>query len=118
MNEPTKRVVEAMQQLPDENQNVIAECIEAMQDLSNDVQQVMMKCLLEEIKEKEQSASQPRPLAAQELIEKLYHDGTILNIPTREPLTEDEEEERERLARKYGGGKPASEMVIEDRGPY
>lgn len=47
MNESTKRVIEAMQRLPDENQNVIAECIEAMLELSNDAQQVMMECLYE-----------------------------------------------------------------------
>jgi len=118
MNEPIKRVVEAMQRLPNENQNAIAESIEAILELSNDAQQVMMKRLLEEIKEQEPDASQPRPLVAQDLMEKLYRDGTILNIPTREPLTEEEQEERERLAQKYAGGKPASEMVIEDRGPY
>ncbi len=118
MNEPIKRVVEAMRQLPNGNQNVIAKYIEAMLELSNDAQQVMMESLLEGIKEQEPKATQPRPLVVQDLMEKLYHDGTILNIPTREPLTEEEQEERERLAQKYGGGKPASEMVIEDRGPY
>ncbi len=118
MNEPIKRVVEAMQQLPNENQNIIAEYIEAMLTSSNDARQLMKERLLEEIKEQEPDASQPRPLVAEDLMEKLYRDGVIENIPTREPLTEEEQEERERLAQKYGGGKPASEMAIEDRGPY
>jgi len=118
MNEPIKRVVEAMQQLPNENQNAIAKCIEAMLELSNDTQQVMMECLLEEIKEKEQGMNHPCPLAGQELMEKLYREGVIENIPTREPLTEEEKAERARLAQVFAGGKPASEIVIEDRGPY
>src|SRR5258708_5085797 len=118
MNEPIKRVVEAMQQLPNENQNAIAECIEAMQKLSNDAQQVIMKCLLEEIKEQEPIVSQTRPLKGRELMEKLYREGVIENIPTREPLTEEEKAERARLAQLFAGGKSASEIVIEDRGPY
>src|SRR5216683_10176 len=39
----------------------------------------------------------------------------------KHPLTADEFEEkleRERLGRVFSGGKPMSEMVIEDRGPY
>lgn len=118
MNEPIKRVVEAMQRLPNENQNVIAESIEAILELSNDAQQVMMKRLLEEIKEQEPDTTQPRPLAGQELMEKLYREGVIENIPTREPLTEEEKAERARLAQIFAGGKPASEIVIEDRGSY
>jgi len=118
MNEPIKRVVEAMQRLPNENQKVIAESIEAILELSNDAQQVMMKRLLEEIKEQEPDTTQPRPLAGRELMEKLYREGVIENIPTREPLTEEEKAERVRLAQIFAGGKPASEIVIEDRGSY
>ena len=53
-----------------------------------------------------------------ELLERLYHEGKVLNLPERQPLTSEERAERERLARVFAGGKPASEMVIEDRGPY
>jgi len=34
------------------------------------------------------------------------------------PLTPEEQTERERIAQIFAGGKPASEMVIEDQGPY
>ena len=59
-----------------------------------------------------------RPLTEDEFEEKLYREGKILNIPTRRPWTPEERAERERLAQVFAGGKPASEMVIEDRGPY
>ena len=59
-----------------------------------------------------------RPLTADEFEEKLYREGKILNIPTRRHLTQEEKAERERLGRVFSGGKPMSEMVIEDRGPY
>jgi hypothetical protein len=52
------------------------------------------------------------------LLERLYREGVIANIPTGEPDTPEEEAERERLAKLFGGGKPLSEIVIEDRGPY
>ncbi len=58
------------------------------------------------------------PLTADEFEEKLYREGKILNIPTRRHLTQEEKAERERLGRVFSGGKPMSEMVIEDRGPY
>lgn len=59
-----------------------------------------------------------RPLTSHELVEKQYREGKILNIPTRRPLTRKELAERERLVQLFSGGKPASEMVKEDRGPY
>ena len=58
------------------------------------------------------------PITEQEFEEKLYSEGKILNIPTRQPVTPDEQAERERFARAFAGGKRASEMVMEDRGPY
>ncbi len=58
------------------------------------------------------------PLTEEEFVEKLYREGKILNIPTRRPLTQEEKAKRERLVQVFAGGKPASEMVIEDRGPY
>jgi hypothetical protein len=64
------------------------------------------------------SSQRKRPLTAQEIVEKQYHEGKISHIPTRQALTQEEREARERRARDYAGGKPASEMIIEDRGPY
>jgi len=64
------------------------------------------------------SISQPRPLTEREFMEKQYHEGKLLNLPTRKPLTEEEQKERARLAQVFAGGKPLSEMIIEDRGPY
>lgn len=64
------------------------------------------------------SPRKKRPLSAYEVVEKQYHEGKISHIPTRQQLTQEEREARERRARDYAGGKPASEMVIEDRGPY
>ena len=58
------------------------------------------------------------PLTARELAQKQYYQGKISHIPTRQPLTQEEREARERRVRNLGEGKPASEMVIEDRGPY
>jgi len=58
------------------------------------------------------------PLTAREFEEILYREGLIENIPTRQPLTLEEQAERERLAQVFSGSKPMSEMVIEDRGPY
>jgi hypothetical protein len=65
-----------------------------------------------------QSARIKRPMTGQELAEQLYHEGKLANLATREPITPEEQAERERLARLFAGGKPASRMVIEDRGPY
>ena len=59
-----------------------------------------------------------RPLTAREVAERQYHAGKISHVPTRQPLTPEEHEAREIRARRFAGGKPASEMVIEDRGPY
>jgi len=50
----------------------------------------------------------------------LYEEGLIEHIPTRQPETTQERAEREWLGQVFAnaGGKPLSEMVIEDRGPY
>jgi len=63
-------------------------------------------------------ASERRSMTGRELAEKLYREGKLASLATKRPLTQAEQEERERLARLFAGGKPASEMVIEDRGPY
>ena len=59
-----------------------------------------------------------RPLTGREFMEQQYHEGKLLNLPTRRPLTQEQEAERQRLAKLFSGGKTASDMVIEDRGPY
>ena len=75
--------------------------------------------LLHEMIQRLQTSSQrKRPLTAQEIVEKQYYEGKISHIPTGQQLTPEEREARERRARDYAGGKLASEMVIEDRGPY
>lgn len=56
-------------------------------------------------------------ITSRQFLEKLYREGKVANLPTRQPLTADEEAARERLAQKLAGGMPASEMAIEDRGP-
>lgn len=47
----------------------------------------------------------------------LREEGITENVPTNEPDTPEEAAERERLARLFSQGKPAAEIVIEDRGP-
>ncbi len=75
--------------------------------------------LLHDMIQRLQTSSQrKRPLTAHEIAERQYHEGKISHVPTRHPLTQEQREARERRARRFAGGKPASEMVIEDRGPY
>jgi hypothetical protein len=62
------------------------------------------------------TSQKKRPLTANEVVEKQYREGKISHIPTRHPLTQAEREVRERRARRFAGGKPSSDMVIEDRG--
>jgi hypothetical protein len=70
-----------------------------------------------------QSPSSPkRPLATKRDISLcLYRQGLIKHIPEGRDDTPEEAAERRRLAELFGqvepGGKLASEMVIEDRGP-
>ena len=52
------------------------------------------------------------------LAEHLYHKGKLLNLAIPQPLSHEEQAERERLAHVFSTGKPLSEMIIEDRGPY
>ena len=59
----------------------------------------------------------PQSVSASQFTQQQYQDGKIVNLPTRAPLTAEKAAERERRARLLSGGKPASEMVIEDRGP-
>ena len=64
------------------------------------------------------ASSDKRPMTERELAEKLYREGKLASLATKRPLSQEEQEERERLARVFANDKPASEMVIEDRGPY
>jgi hypothetical protein len=64
------------------------------------------------------TSGRKRSSAVSKVVEKQYREGKISHIPTRQPLTQEEHEARERRARYYAGGTPASQMVIEDRGPY
>jgi len=50
-------------------------------------------------------------------VERLYHAGKVLNLPSKLPLTAHELAERERLAALLASGLLASDMIIEDRGP-
>jgi hypothetical protein len=75
--------------------------------------------LLHDMIQRLQTSSQRKhTLTAHEVAERQYHEGKISHVPTRQPLTQEELEAREIRARRYAGGKPASEMVIEDRGLY
>ncbi len=64
------------------------------------------------------ASTEKRSMTGRELAEKLYREGKLANLATPHPLTQEEQTERERLSRLFAGGKSASEMVIEDRGPY
>jgi hypothetical protein len=63
-------------------------------------------------------SSEQRPLTGRELAEKLYREGKLVSLATPRPLSQQEQQERERLAHLFASDKPASEMVMEDRGPY
>lgn len=67
--------------------------------------------------QKQTSSLSEHPMTEEEFTEYLYRKRIILHIPTGEPLTPEEDDDRERLAQIFASGKPASEMVIEDRGP-
>ena len=57
-------------------------------------------------------------LTERELAEKLYREGKLTTLATPYTLTPQEIAERERLARLFASDKLASNMIIEDRGPY
>lgn len=82
--------------------------------------EALIRKLLSEIVARQRQAAQAstRSLSRQEIEEYLYNEGLIESMPTGEPLSEEEEAEIERLGTLFGQGKPLSEMIIEDRGPY
>jgi hypothetical protein len=71
----------------------------------------MIRCL-------RSSSTGKHPMTGRELAEKLYHEGKLVSLATQQPLTDEEQEAREHLIQQLTGGKPASEMIIEDRGEY
>jgi hypothetical protein len=64
------------------------------------------------------ASSETRQMTGRELAEKLYREGKLMSLATKRPLSQEEQEERARLARLFASEKSASEMVSEDRGPY
>ena len=64
------------------------------------------------------SATEMHSLNSREVAEYLYREGIIEHIPTGEAESDETAAERKRLAHLFSQGKRASEMVIEDRGPY
>ena len=63
------------------------------------------------------SATGDQTLTCRRIQEYLYREGIIESLPTNEKTAPEEDARREYLARLFGQGKLASEMVIEDRGP-
>jgi hypothetical protein len=60
----------------------------------------------------------PMRLVLRDIIQDfLYSEHIIENRPRNVPDTPEEAAERGRLANRLGQGKPASEIIIEDRGP-
>jgi len=75
--------------------------------------------LLHDMIQRLQTPTQSKsPVTLCEFAEMQYREGKISHIPTKEPLPPEMLEALERRAQRYSGGKPASEMVIEDRGEY
>jgi SpoVK/Ycf46/Vps4 family AAA+-type ATPase len=84
--------------------------------------EALIRELLEEIVARQKRAARraKRPQTKREVSELLYDTGLTEHIPSGRIPSEEEEAERKHLADLFSqiGGKPASEMVIEDRGPY
>ncbi len=59
-----------------------------------------------------------RLLTGREFLEQLYREGKLLNLPNPQPLSPEEQAERERLAQVLAGGKSMSEIISEGRGSY
>jgi len=75
--------------------------------------------LLRELIERLPSPSkEQQALTERELAEKLYREGKLTTLARPYTLTPQEKAERARLARLFASDKLASDMVIEDRGPY
>jgi hypothetical protein len=59
-----------------------------------------------------------RLLTGREFMKQLYREGKLLNLPNPQPLSPEEQAERERLAQLLAGGKSMSEIISEGRGSY
>lgn len=75
---------------------------------------------LGQIRTMQLATASPRLLSKQELAEYLYDEGILESVPMDDINSEEIEIKRKHLADFFGklGGKSASEMIIEDRGPY
>ncbi len=121
MNEQLKHAIEAINQLSDGAQSVLAaRILKEIEEIEGQEQEasVSQPQTQQPLCETDEVSPATRPLTRQEFLEQLYREGTILNIPTRKPLTEEEKAERAQLSQALAGGKPLSEIVIEGRGPY
>ena len=58
-----------------------------------------------------------RPISPRAIEELLYRRCVIAAVPSKEPETTEQAEERERLAALFAAESPISEIIIEDRGP-
>ncbi len=76
--------------------------------------------LLHEIMAQRLQPSSPtnHPLTGREFMEQQYHEGKILNLPTRQGLSQERQADFERLRHLFADSTPLSDIVIEDRGPY
>src|ERR1700716_1242644 len=75
--------------------------------------------LLHDMIQRLQTATQSKlPVTLREFAEMQYREGKISHIPTKQTMPPEMLEVLERRAQRYSGGKPESEMVIEDRGEY
>lgn len=77
------------------------------------IESLLHEVLVEHI----QPSSSRHSITSREIQAYLYSEGLIEHIPSNEPDTLETEAERQRLNHLFSHGKPASEMVIEDRGP-
>src|SRR5947209_2735841 len=61
--------------------------------------------LLHDMIQRLQTSSQrKRALTAHKVAERQYHEGKISHVPTRQPLTQEQREARERRARRFARG--------------
>jgi hypothetical protein len=59
-----------------------------------------------------------RPVSGRGFTEQLYREGKLLNLPKPQPLSPEEQAERERLAKLFAGGKSMAKIISEGRGPH
>ena len=59
-----------------------------------------------------------RPVSGRSFTEQLYREGKLLNLPKPQPLSPEEQAERERLAKLFAGGKSMAKIISEGRGPH